>query len=335
MPPDSDKTCCDRTVIPTVSAMSTFEPTGKFTMSVSLEAHQAAQLFRARQLDPAKGKQIYLNTIAVYAVHDYLQVLGIDSDLAASPSWDPVTQTLSDTGALQIGTQGQLECRPVLPEADSCHIPPDVWADRLGYVAVQLDAQLEQATLLGFLSQVSAETVPLSAFSQLEVMLDYVGTDGLGGIPTQLSRWLQGRAQAGWQMLDSLLIDEPRPALSFRNQSIVPPPVQLEIPGDATGGKVLDFSIPNTLKPLALLVGISPAENALFNIWVNVVPMGGMAELPPELDVSILDETNQAIMQAQARESKKLEFQFGGEVGDHFKIQLMLNNLCVTENFVV
>ena len=213
--------------------MSTFEPTEKFTMSVSLEAHQAAQLFRARQLDPAKGKQIYLNTIAVYAVHDYLQVLGIDSDLAASPSWDPVTQTLSDTGALQIGTQGQLECRPVLPEADSCHIPPDVWADRLGYVAVQLDAQLEQATLLGFLSQVSAETVPLSAFSQLEVMLDYVGTDEVatdaaapGGIPTQLSRWLQGRAQAGWQMLDSLWVDEPRPALSFRNQSIVPSPVQ-------------------------------------------------------------------------------------------------------------
>ena len=309
-------------------------------MSVSLEAHRAAQLFRARQLDPAKGKQIYLNTIAVYAVHDYLQVLGIDSDLAASPSWDPVTQTLSDTGALQVGTQGQLECRPVLPEAKSCYIPPDVWADRLGYVAVQLDAQLEQATLLGFLSQVSAETIPLNAFGQLEVMLDYVGTDGLeaneatGGI-TQLSRWLQGRAQAGWQMLDSLLVDEPRPALSFRNQSIVPSPVQLEIPGDATGGKVLDFSIPNTLKPLALLVGISQTENALFNIWVNVVPMGGMAELPPELDVSILDETNQAIMQAQARESKKLEFQFGGEVGDHFKIQLMLNNLCVTENFVV
>ena len=128
--------------------MSTPKNTGQFTMFIPLEAHRQAQQFRQHHADSVKGKQVYLNTLAVYAVHEYLQILGIDTNLEASLSWNPITQTLSDTAALQVEPQGQFECRPVLPKSESCHVPPETWSDRLGYIAVQFDPQLETATLI-------------------------------------------------------------------------------------------------------------------------------------------------------------------------------------------
>lgn len=155
--------------------MSTIQNASTFTMYIPLTAHQAAQKFRAHQANSAKGKLVYLNTLAVYVTYAYLKSLGINTALASSVSWDPMAQSLLDTGALHIQDQGHIECRPVLPHSDSCYIPADVWVNRLGYVAVQLDAQLQQATLIGFLAKASLEQVPLSEFAQLDTIFDYLG----------------------------------------------------------------------------------------------------------------------------------------------------------------
>ena len=39
-----------------------------FTVPLTQEAHQLAEKHRCQQHDPQKGKQVYLNTLAVYAV---------------------------------------------------------------------------------------------------------------------------------------------------------------------------------------------------------------------------------------------------------------------------
>jgi hypothetical protein len=51
-----------------------------FTVPLALEAHSRAEEFRRYQSNPGKAKQVYLNTLAVYAVHVYLQCRGFETD---------------------------------------------------------------------------------------------------------------------------------------------------------------------------------------------------------------------------------------------------------------
>jgi Protein of unknown function (DUF1822) len=148
---------------PSGSTFSTFKA------PIGTEAHAIAQQTQQRHRG-AKAKQVYLNTLAVSAVDFYLRCLGIETDWAASCSRDPVFQTLMDIADLEILHLGKLECRPLLPQADVVCIPPEVWSERIGYVVVQLNRSLQEATLLGFTT-----TVPESgevAIAQLQAIAD-------------------------------------------------------------------------------------------------------------------------------------------------------------------
>lgn len=63
-----------------------------YTVKIPLgsEAHKWAQQFATEQTTPQKGKKVYLNTLAVYAVHTYLSWFQIETNLAQSDSWQPV-----------------------------------------------------------------------------------------------------------------------------------------------------------------------------------------------------------------------------------------------------
>ncbi|NJL51498.1 MAG: DUF1822 family protein, partial [Hydrococcus sp. SU_1_0] len=63
-------------------------------MPLTLKAHQIANQFRQQQVNTQKGKQVYLNTLAVQVVSDYLNWFAIKTDLEASDSWNPVIQSL-------------------------------------------------------------------------------------------------------------------------------------------------------------------------------------------------------------------------------------------------
>jgi len=145
------------------------------TVSVPLthRAHIAAQHFHQHHFPLEKAKQVYLNTLAVYATNSYLNYLGVETDVENSQSWSPILQTLANTADLIVKDWGKLECRPVLPESEVCSIPPDVWTERRGYVAVQLNRELTEATLLGFVPKVPTQTAfPLDRFRSLAVLLD-------------------------------------------------------------------------------------------------------------------------------------------------------------------
>src|SRR4028119_1342757 len=96
-----------------------------FTVPLTLEAHRIAQQFHKHQSNPKKAKQVYLNTLAVYAVNFYLNCLGIETAHSASDSWNPAMRTLANIADLEVRDLGKLECRPVLPEAKICDVPPE------------------------------------------------------------------------------------------------------------------------------------------------------------------------------------------------------------------
>jgi hypothetical protein len=69
---------------------------------------------------------------------------------------------------------GKLECRPVQPDTEIVYVPEEVWEERIGYIAVQLDASLQEATLWGFTAIVSTCEVALSELRALDQLPNYL-----------------------------------------------------------------------------------------------------------------------------------------------------------------
>lgn len=144
-----------------------------FPVLLSLEAHAIAQDSCRGLSNRRQAKQIYLNNLAVYAVEAYLHCMGLETDWKSSDSRNPLLFKFMDVADLDVKNLGKLECRLVLPEADILQIPPEVWKDRIGYVVVQLERSLREATLLGFTRTAAAE-VPLHQLQSLDDLLVYL-----------------------------------------------------------------------------------------------------------------------------------------------------------------
>jgi hypothetical protein len=134
-------------------------------ISLTKENHTVARQFAGEQDTVEKGEKIYLNTLAVCAVENFVQWLNIETDLTAGDSWNSVIRLFNDVADLVIPNLGKLECRPVLPGETVITLPPEVTEDRICYIAVQFQKQLNEVQLLGFMPALDPEE-PLS---QIEI----------------------------------------------------------------------------------------------------------------------------------------------------------------------
>lgn len=145
-----------------------------FVVSLGREAHQYASDFSQNHTSFDKQEQVFFNTLAVYAVNNYLQCMNIETDLKASDSWDVVRQTLGDVADLEVKNKGKLECRYVIPGDDFVFIPQELQANRIGYVPVEINEEMSEAKLLGFIDKVTKEYFPLSQLRQLDDLPKYL-----------------------------------------------------------------------------------------------------------------------------------------------------------------
>ncbi|MBE9064413.1 DUF1822 family protein [cf. Phormidesmis sp. LEGE 11477] len=340
----------------------------ELTLSIplTLAAHQTAQQFYRQHFDPHKAKQVYLNTLAVEAVRTYLGWLGIDSETQASDSWDPIVQTLADVADLEILGQGKLECRPVLPQETTCHIPPETNPGRIGYLPVLLDAKLETATLLGFIPstdiQLDTQEVSLTTLRSLTSLFDLLKPQANNASITSLSRWLKGAVASGWQTIETLF--GPQPVFSFRNlelsnpatsvtvrgkllelgplnslvSSLVDEPSKAPPPDDHPANGLLSAATPRRQQAncrVALVVGITPSDALQSSIWVKLCPIGGNSHLPEELEIRILDDRDIVVMEAQSRQTDMLQLNFRGMLNEQFAVEVALNGVSLIEKFVI
>ncbi|MGH2415128.1 MAG: DUF1822 family protein, partial [Microcystaceae cyanobacterium] len=240
-----------------------------FTVPLVQAARQLAEQFAKQQINPQKAQQVYLNTLAVYAVRFYLKCMGIETDWETSDSYNPVMQTLMDVADLEIPNLGKLECRPVLPENQSVYIPPEVWSDRIGYMAVKLDESLREAILLGFTQTASTEELPISQWQSLGDLLEHLHQlrqAELGKRQVNLSQWLENFFEAGWQSLESLLgTDQGSLALSFRGDSPLSE-------SDVRRAKLIDLELQLGNQTVALLVALAQESEQLVGIQIQVHP---------------------------------------------------------------
>jgi Protein of unknown function (DUF1822) len=148
------------------------------TIQLTKPSHEDAHKFASKQANSQKVKKVYLNTLAIYAVHDFLEWLGIETDLNAGDSWHPVVRCFNDVADLVIPNLGKIECRPVLPGEKIISLPPEVTENRIAYIGVQFQEQLNEVQLLGFYPttdpQSPLETIEITNLQPIETLIDYL-----------------------------------------------------------------------------------------------------------------------------------------------------------------
>lgn len=308
-----------------------------FTVPIALREHQIAQQFYKQQSNLNKAKQVYLNTLAVYAVKFYLGCLGIDTEWSSSDSWHPALQTLADTADLKVKGMGKIECRPVLPEAQSCKIPPETWFDRIGYVAVQFDRSLTQATLVGFVPTADREELPLSQLEPLANLVEHL-SKLKQPLPAQeqviLSQWLHRVFAVGWEAVEALL-EPPQTGLAFRFRNAAHTKTTLPDNSDSGVKRGKQLSLERLGEEVILCVELKPVVSSEMNISVEVYPTKGQSYLPQDLQLMVLDERGEAVMQAIARGTRTMQLLFSGKQGEQFSVKVALGDVSVTEAFLV
>ncbi len=311
----------------------TLEPV-TFSVPLALAAHSQADRFRRNQKTSQKGKQIYLNTLAVYAVNFYLECLGFDTELEASDSWNPSLHTLMDTADLTVKHYGKIECRPVLPKANTVIIPPEVWDGRISYVAVRLNETLREATLLGFIPSVNTREVPLTQLQNLDELGRYLQrlrqADELANT-VRLSQWLDNLFEAGWQTLDALLgNDAGNLAIAFRSGT-------LEEQAIVRGAKSIELGREIGDRKVMLLIELQPQEDDRWGIRIQLHPQLGNSYLPADVTLALLSEEGEILREVTSESIDNfLQLpRFKCDRGDSFSIIASWENTVVRQDFTV
>lgn len=302
-----------------------------FVAPLGAPVHRLAQRFYNQHADSHTAKRVYLNTLAVSAVQFYLECMGIESNRETSHSYNAVMQAMLDTADLNLPDLGRLECRPVLPEARTIQIPADVWSDRIGYVAVQLEPSLKNAKLLGFIPSPGDGAVSIQKLRSLDQLLEHLRQLKSANQPATLNHWLQGLFETGWRSLDDLIGTAQPMAFSFRTDALA---------SEATvrRAKLLDLVLQLDAQPVVLLVAVTPEAEQQLGISVQVHPVAGEQCLPVGLTLRLVTEVGESLQEVRSRQQDnfiRLK-RFRGKPGERFDIQIALGEkVTITESFVI
>lgn len=307
------------------------------TLPITRLARETAAQFAGQQPTPEKAEQVRLNTLAVCAVNQYCEMMGIPTDLRAGDSWMPLKQFAADVADLELVGVGRLECRPVSVDDRVCVIPPEVWADRIGYVMVQLDPVALEATLLGFVPEAAPEPIALNQLQSLDALIDHIhalteaAPTALSGL-TNLGQWLSGQIASGWQTVEALLdLLNAEPEFAFRSS-----PGQAVDSPSTRRAKLLHLSTREVDYPLVLVVEVIPRSPTQRSVYAQLHPIDFGTPLPEHLRLIGLDQTGAFVLESQARQADDyIQLRFRGAPGEPFRLQIVLGDATLTEDFVI
>ena len=300
-----------------------------------------------------KRKQVYFNTLAVLAVKDYLDLMEIPTNLAASDSWNPALRLCEDVADLAIAGLGRLECRPLGQNEAVCRVPEEVMDDRIGYVPVRIDDSLRQGTLLGFVKTVATEELPLEQLQPLENMLVHLHElREQTRLAVNLRRWFDGAIAAGWQTIEELLSPEQiELAFGFGRGAEAIANLSPNLSDNAIAnfaspdlaiirGRTIDLGMQLEQESLALVIVAALADNSEIELLAQVHPQKGQKKgqpyLPAGAKLILADESGATILETESRElDNYIQLQFTGEPGDRFTITVAFGEAAIVQKFTV
>ena len=122
-----------------------------FTVPLTSDNFIKARQYANRYKNYHKSQQIYQNQLAVRAVSIYCQSMEITISPEKSDRFEMITQTIMNVADLTLLDFGKVECIPIQVGDKLCHIPPETWENRIGYLIVEIDESAKEATLKKFL----------------------------------------------------------------------------------------------------------------------------------------------------------------------------------------
>jgi hypothetical protein len=324
------------------------------TIPITKSDQKTAQRFAQEQPNREKAIQVYKNTLAVLVTKTYLEWLGIPVELEASHSWNLSGQLGADVADLKIKGAGHLECRAMWANTSVCHIPPEVWHDRIGYVVVQIEPSFKAATILGFVPEVFAEELLLDELQPLDALLQHLSQlqedePALEGVwltrtpalmpptkqPDDIAQRVTKFFRFGWQKVEDLLNPSQR-NLVFQFRSLQESGHQTASATSFRRAKLIDLGMHLAEHTVALVVEFCPALDGSAEIRLQVHPMGNRKFLPPDLQLILLEGTGKVASTVQARNTDNyIQLKLRGQAGEHFGVTVALNQLSVTERFEI
>ena len=190
-----------------------------YLLEIPLEqtARNLALQFASEQANPLKGKRVYFNTLAVWAVNYFLEWMELETDIDGGDSWHPGMRAILDVADLVLPGIGKIECCPVMLGETAISLP-EVREKRIAYLAVGFAEPFDKVKLLGFIPAVEildeTEEISLTNLKPIEELLDYLDRIELA-IPL-----LQGEID---ELLSDLAGDDPEQARvreNLQNKSI-------------------------------------------------------------------------------------------------------------------
>lgn len=144
------------------------------------------------------------------------------------------------------------------------------------------------------------------------------------GAKTNLSQWMQGISDQGWQTIDTLLNSETHLALSPRNQR-----------KGARRGKLIDLRLQLQGQNTVLLLNIIEETEDKLGVLVQLHPTGEGQFLPPDLRLLLLSEAGETLQEVCSRtQDNYIQLKaFKGKAGTPFSVEISLGNSRVRENF--
>ncbi|NER48331.1 MAG: DUF1822 family protein [Symploca sp. SIO1A3] len=295
------------------------------TVPITKNAYQLADQFKREQQEPDKAQQVYLNTLAVSAVDYYLQCIEVQTNLAASYSWNPAVRSLLDIADLLVTDWGRLECRPILPGESLCQVPPEDLEDRVGYVVVEINQETNRAKLLGFAPTALGGVLEINQLASLEQLINQLPeAEVVESEVVNLRDWWQESFAAGWQGVQELVAPQRR--LAFRKTEVK----------QQERAKLIDLGLELAGNAVVLIITVWEIDEKAASIRAQVYPTGDALTLPPNLKLSVLAETGEVFKEVTARSDDEfIQYQFEAQRGDDFGIQLALGEVSCREKFRV
>jgi hypothetical protein len=147
-----------------------------------------------------------------------------------------------------------------------------------------------------------------------------------------LSQWFHSIFEPEWQSLETLLAQDREDsfALSFRNS-----PISKQIV--VKRGTLVDLGLQLGSLSLVLVVAIAADDSKEMNVFVQLRPASEEAFLPSNIKLIMLLKFGVVLQEIQAQQQDNFIQikQFWGQLGDSFIIQVVLDHVCITENFTI
>ncbi|MEG4346661.1 DUF1822 family protein [Microcoleus sp. A003_D6] len=372
-------------------------------MPITQKAIRSARQFASEQRHPHRIEQIYLNTLALLAVRDYLTILDIETDLTQCDSWNPVIRMFEDVADLYVKGLGKIECRPIrgvhqneensksnspnLP--DICPVPIETREERIGYIVVEVNEEEKKARLLGFSPTAEAGELVLSELHSLDDFLthlehlsaskinlrqwleniftaDWLPFESVfnpqpevspvaieNPITSKLGNWLKNAVETGWQKIEQgkqnlgkAIFPEENTSFVFRGsgssraenrQEGYRSSVRIFPEADVTRAKLIDLGMRLGRTTFALLVAIAEESDRTLRVHVQLHPALGECYLPMNIKLSLISDTGETLEEVKSTVQNLciLLNDFHVDPDKSFSIRVALDDLSVTENFVV